>query len=185
MLEANASAFKDVRANSWYTGWINAAESLGIFKGDTNGNFRPNDTISNQEAITVLLRLLGYNDNLTGTWPVNYVTKANQIGILDDVNIVASAAAKRGDVVVMLGEALDTPIVTYDKDTNEFVYKQTTKSGSSYITLLDDSFEGSYVEVDKFEPVNQVRNVADKTLNWNVTGRQANISENTNNNQAT
>lgn len=183
MLEANASAFKDVRANSWYTGWINAAESLGIFKGDTNGNFRPNDTISNQEAITVLLRLLGYNDNLTGTWPVNYVTKANQIGILDDVNIVASAAAKRGDVVVMLGEALDTPIVTYDKDTNEFVYKQTTKSGSSYITLLDDSFEGSYVEVDKFEPVNQVRNVADKTLNWNVTGRQANISENTNNNQ--
>ncbi len=183
MLEANASAFKDVRANSWYTGWINAAESLGIFKGDTNGNFRPNDTISNQEAITVLLRLLGYNDNLTGTWPVNYVTKANQIGILDDVNIVASAAAKRGDVVVMLGEALDTPIVTYDKDTNEFVYKQTTKSGSSYITLLDDSFEGSYVEVDRFEPVNQVRNVADKTLNWNVTGRQANISENTNNNQ--
>lgn len=183
MLEANASAFKDVRANSWYTGWINAAESLGIFKGDTNGNFRPNDTISNQEAITVLLRLLGYNDNLTGSWPVNYVTKANQIGIMDDVSIVASAAAKRGDIVVMLGEALDTAIVTYDKDTNEFVYKQTTKSGSTYITLLDDSFEGSFIEVDDFATINQVRNVADKTLNWNVAGRIANLAKDTNDNK--
>lgn len=184
MLEANASSFKDVRANSWYTGWINAAESLGIFKGDQNGNFRPNDTISNQEAITVLLRLLGYNDNLTGSWPVNYVTKANQIGLLDDVNIVASAAAKRGDVVVMLGEALDTAIVTYDKDTNEFVYKQTTKSGSSYITLLEDSFEGSYLEVDNFDKVEQVRDVAGKTLNWSVGDvvTQRTITSSTNNN---
>lgn len=184
MLEANASSFKDVRANSWYTGWINAAESLGIFKGDQNGNFRPNDTISNQEAITVLLRLLGYNDNLTGSWPVNYVTKANQIGLLDDVNIVASAAAKRGDVVVMLGEALDTSIVTYDKDTNEFVYKQTTKSGSSYITLLADSFEGSYLEVDKFDKIDQVRDVASKTLNWSVgeVVTEKTITSSTNNN---
>ena len=168
MLEANASSFKDVKANSWYTGWINASESLGIFKGDTNGNFRPNDTISNQEAITVLMRLLGYNDNLTGAWPVNYVTKANQINMLDDVNIVASAAAKRGDITVMLDATLDTDIVTYDKDTNEFVKKQTTKSGSSYITLLEDSFEGTFLSVDNFEPISQVRDVANKTLNWNV-----------------
>lgn len=168
MLEGNASNFKDVKANSWYTGWINASESLGIFKGDTNGNFRPNDTISNQEAITVLMRLLGYNDNLTGTWPVNYVTKANQINILDDVNIVASAAAKRGDITVMLSETLDSDLVTYDKDTNEFVKKQTTKSGSDYITLLADSFEGSYIEVNSFSQIDQLRDVPGQTLNWGV-----------------
>lgn len=182
MLEANASSFKDVRANSWYTGWINAAESLGIFKGDQNGNFRPNDTISNQEAITVLMRLLGYNDNLTGSWPVNYVTKANQINILDDVNIVASAAAKRGDIVVMLSATLDTDIVTYDKDTNEFVKKQTTKSGSGYnnnfITLLEDSFEGAYLEVESFPAVTQIRDAAAQTLNWPVNGQATSGSSN-------
>lgn len=168
MLEANASNFKDVKANSWYTGWINAGESLGIFKGDANGNFRPNDTISNQEAITVMLRLLGYNDNLTGSWPVNYVTKANQINILDDVNIVASAAAKRGDIVIMLSETLDSDLVTYDKDTNEFVKKQVGINSSEFVTLLADSFEGSYIEVSKFDQITQLRDVADKTLNWGV-----------------
>lgn len=176
MLEANASSFKDVKANSWYTGWINAAESLGIFKGDSNGNFRPNDTISNQEAITVLMRLLGYNDNLTGAWPVNYVTKANQINILDDVNIVASAAAKRGDITVMLDATLDSDIVTYDKDTNEFVKKQTRISDSDFITLLEDSFEGAFLKVDSFPRVQQVRDASAKTLNWPVVGIDTNSS---------
>lgn len=170
MLEKNASSFKDVKANSWYTGWINAGESLGIFLGDPNGNFRPNDTISNQEVVTVMMRLLGYNDNLTGTWPVNYVTKANQIHMLDDVTIVATAPATRADVAVMLDATLDTYIVTYDKDTNEFVYKQTTKSGSSYITLLADSFDGQFVEVGTFPKVDQVRDANAKTLNWTVRG---------------
>lgn len=168
MLEKNNSTFKDVKANEWYTGWINASESLGIFQGDGNGNFRPNDTITNQEVITVLMRLLGYNDNLTGTWPVNYVTQANKDGILDNVAIVASAAAKRADVVVMLDDTLDTDIVTYDKDTNEFVKKQTTKSGSSYITLMEDSFKGNFYEVDSFQAVEQVRDFAKKTLNWDI-----------------
>ncbi len=168
MLEANASSFKDVKANSWYTGWINAGESLGIFKGDANGNFRPNDTISNQEAITVMLRLLGYNDNLTGSWPVNYVTKANQINILDDVNIVASAAAKRGDIVIMLSETLDSDLVTYDKDTNEFVKKQVGINASEFVTLLADSFEGSYIEVSSFSQIDQLRDVPGQTLNWGV-----------------
>lgn len=170
MLEKNASSFKDVKANSWYTGWINAGESLGIFLGDPNGNFRPNDTISNQEVVTVMMRLLGYNDNLTGTWPVNYVTKANQIHMLDDVTIVATAPATRADVAVMLDATLDTYIVTYDKDTNEFVYKQTTKSDSAKITLLADSFDGKFVEVGTFPKVDQLRDANAKTLNWNVRG---------------
>jgi hypothetical protein len=148
--------------------------------GDGNGNFRPNDTITNQEVITVLLRLLGYNDNLTGTWPVNYVTQANKIEILDDVNIVASAAAKRADVVVMLDATLDATLVTYSKDTNEFVDKQTTIGGSNVnnITLLEDSFKGSFIKFNNdadaqaatMSAPDQVRDAAEKTMNWNIGG---------------
>lgn len=168
MLANNASSFKDIKAGQWYTGWINAAESLGIFQGDGNGNFRPNDTITNQEVITVLMRLLGYNDNLNGTWPVNYVTEANKKEILDDVAVVAAAPATRADVVVMLDATLDAYLVTYDKDTNEFVLKQNTKSGSKEIALLEDSFKGKYVEDVTFAPVTDVRDFDKQTLNWEV-----------------
>ncbi len=111
---------------------------------------------------------MGYNDNLTGTWPTNYITQANKVGILDDVAIVASAAAKRADVVVMLDDALDSQIVTYDKDTNEFVMKQNKIADSDDLTLLEDSFKGQVVEYTEFVKVDQVRDAADETLTWNV-----------------
>ncbi len=178
MLEGSKPNFSDVKAGAWYTGWINASESLGIFQGDGNGKFRPNDTISNQEVITVLMRMLGYNDNLAGAWPVNYVTQANKIDMTDDVNIVASAAAKRGDVVVMLSNTLDTNLVTYDKDTDEFVNKQTTKGGQDEktITLLDDAFDGHYVDITAFDPVTSVRDTAKQELTWNVGDVKANTA---------
>ncbi|MBQ3180308.1 MAG: S-layer homology domain-containing protein [Firmicutes bacterium] len=168
MLEGSKPSFKDVKAGAWYTGWINAAESLNLVQGDGNGTFRPNDTISNQEVITVLMRMLGYNDNLPGAWPTNYVTEANKKDVLDDVSIVAAAAAKRGDVAVMVSNTLDTELVTYDKDTDEFVLKQTTKSDSEYVTLLDDAFDGTYVDIHSFEAVDQVRDAAKQQLNWNL-----------------
>lgn len=174
MLANNNSSFKDVKAAQWYTGWVNASESLGIFQGDGNGNFRPNDTITNQEVITVLMRLLGYNDNLTGTWPVNYVTQANKSEILDDVAVVAAAPAKRADVVVMLDATLDTELVTYDKDTNEFVLKQTTKSGSDSKTLMEDAFKGTYFEVPSFGKVDSLRDADKQTLNWDITYKTGN-----------
>ncbi|MBQ2887787.1 MAG: S-layer homology domain-containing protein, partial [Firmicutes bacterium] len=168
MLEKAASSFKDVKAGAWYTGWINAAEALGLVQGVGNGNYNPNATITNQEVVTVLMRMLGYNDNLPGNWPVNYVTQANKENILDRVAIVAAAPATRGDVVVMLDDALDTEMVTYDKDTNEFVMKQITKGGDQLteITLLDDSFDGSFVEITGFDRVDDVRDAAKQTLNW-------------------
>ena len=166
--EGTKPSFTDVKAGAWYTGWINAAESLNLVQGDGNGNFRPNDTISNQEVVTVLMRMLGYNDNLPGAWPTNYVTEANKKDVLDDVSIVAAAAAKRGDVAVMVGNTLDTELVTYDKDTDEFVLKQTTKSGSEDVTLLADAFKGAYAEVPTFTAVADVRDAAKGTLDWNV-----------------
>jgi hypothetical protein len=117
---------------------------------------------------------LGYNDNLTGTWPVNYVTQANKIEILDDVTVVAAAAAKRADVVVMLSATLDAEIVTYDKDTNEFVAKQSGIASSHSKTLLEDSFKGNVqvVEDDEyFTAVTQIKDATKKTLTWTpVTG---------------
>ena len=177
MLEKTASSFKDVKAGAWYTGWVNAAEALGLVQGVGNGNYNPNATITNQEVVTVLMRMLGYNDNLPGNWPVNYVTQANKEEILDNVAIVAAAPATRGDVVVMLDDALDAEMVTYDKDTNEFVMKQNKINDSAYLTLLDDSFKGKFAKVNptdkdedvlakSFAAVTQVKDAEKQTLTW-------------------
>ena len=85
ILVNTASQFSDVKAGEWYTGYINLAVSQGFVKGYPDGTFKPNNTITNAEVITVILRILGYNDNLPGPWPVDYVAKAGALEITSGV----------------------------------------------------------------------------------------------------
>ena len=65
-MEGVNSEFTDVKTGVWYTGWVNLASAQGYVKGYENGTFGPNNTITYAEVVTVLMRLLGYSDNLTG-----------------------------------------------------------------------------------------------------------------------
>lgn len=53
-----ASGFGDVAASDWYSGYIKTAASYGILKGYDNGNFGPNDTITREQAMTMIARAM-------------------------------------------------------------------------------------------------------------------------------
>lgn len=137
-------AFSDVKVSEWYTGWINMAASQGYVIGYTNGTYGPNNDISYAEVTTVLMRLLGYSDNLTGPWPINYINQATKLDILDDVQgFSANAAATRENVAIMLADTLDQDMVKWYGDPfNEFI--ETTNPAT---TLLEDSFKGTTASV--------------------------------------
>ncbi len=147
-----STPFSDVKVGVWYTGWVNLAYSQGYMKGDPNGTFRPNDPISENEVITVLLRLLGYNDNLAGQWPVDYVRQAGLLGILDDVKIVGSTPALRSTVAVMTDATLGENLVAWTKDKEIFEDRTFTVNGQETTkTLLADSFKGNVYEDQKVD----------------------------------
>jgi hypothetical protein len=141
------SQFKDVKTSVWYTGWINLASAQGYVVGYEDNTYRPNNTISYAEVVTVAMRLLGYNANLTGPWPINYINQATKLGVLDDVeNFSANAPATRSDVAIILSAALDENMVKWVSDDNEFVEKTKKVDGKDVTyTLLEDSFDGQTV----------------------------------------
>lgn len=146
------SQFKDVKVSVWYTGWINLASAQGYVVGYEDNTYRPNNTISYAEVVTVAMRLLGYNANLTGPWPINYINQATKLGVLDDVeNFSANAPATRSDVAIILSAALDENMVKWVSDDNEFVEKTkkvTDENGEAKdvtYNLLEDSFDGKTV----------------------------------------
>jgi hypothetical protein len=55
--EATA-AFEDTNAESYYSEALALAKELGIVKGDLNNRFRPNDSITRQEAIVMAQRAM-------------------------------------------------------------------------------------------------------------------------------
>ena len=48
--------FTDVPEGEWYTGLVERAYELGIAVGYPDGTFRPDDTLSRQEAGAFLMR---------------------------------------------------------------------------------------------------------------------------------
>ncbi len=142
-MQAVPSTFTDVAADHWANGWINVAAAQGFVKGYPNGTFAPQAQVTQAEAITVLLRILGYNDNLGGVWPSNYIAKAANLGVLDDVTFVANAAATRGTVATIGAAVLDENVVVYKASDN--VFEEATKANAAGVkvayTLLADKFK--------------------------------------------
>lgn len=141
VLANSPSQFGDVKTGVWYTGWVNLAASQGYVKGYPDGTFRPNSEISNAAVVTVLLRVVGYNDNLPGPWPVDYIAKAGAEDITGNVSFDANGAATRSDVAVMSAATLDADVVKWDADDEDFVDKNDDETA-----LLDENFDGAVNE---------------------------------------
>ncbi|REJ15553.1 MAG: hypothetical protein C6W59_08660 [Paenibacillaceae bacterium] len=50
--------FRDVRANDWFAGAVAKAHEYGLIQGFGDGAFRPLDTITRQEAVAILSRVM-------------------------------------------------------------------------------------------------------------------------------
>lgn len=107
-----SSAFPDVAEDHWAKGYIATAAQQGIVIGDTEGNFRPDDPVSYEEAITVLVRMAGYEvaAQSAGGYPVGYLTVGQNGGMLDKIP-AQSGPASRGMVAQMTYNALKTPMM--------------------------------------------------------------------------
>lgn len=109
------SRFSDMSGN-WADGYVAYANTLGILSGYADGTFRPNQTVTCDQAITMIINALGYTaDSLNGTYPGAFVSKAKTLGVLDGVRS-GSTGANRGDVAIMLYNALDQAIGKVNKD---------------------------------------------------------------------
>lgn len=101
--------FSDVVEDGWYVENIQKAANMGLMKGDAEGTFRPNDTVSEAEVYTVMLRMLGYNlDNDSKKWPDNYIELA--VSLEAPVNKLKLAAkCDRATVAEIVAWALELP----------------------------------------------------------------------------
>ncbi|SHI16493.1 S-layer homology domain-containing protein [Sporobacter termitidis DSM 10068] len=82
--------FPDVRAGYWAAGYINLAVSgdKKIILGNSDGTFRPDDPVTVAQAITILMRVLGYADADAGMlWPDGYITLAKDAGLLEGIGV--------------------------------------------------------------------------------------------------
>lgn len=102
----NWSEFSDIDVDpvNKYYGALSFANQKGIIQGYGNGKFGPTDGIVYQDALTMVVRTLGY----TGLdWPWGYIQKAVELGLTDGISGVAyTDDLTRGEVAQIIYNAL-------------------------------------------------------------------------------
>ncbi|AFS77250.1 S-layer domain-containing protein [Gottschalkia acidurici 9a] len=102
--------FTDVTANHWASGYVNQASKLGLVNGMGNGIFAPESQITYEQAVTLVVRALGYEEKAKtqGGYPYGHLSVASETGLLKDVKSgTQGTPATRGLVAQLLDNALD------------------------------------------------------------------------------
>ncbi len=114
---ADYNKFSDVKSSAWYAGYVNYCANAQLIKGDGAGKFNPGATVTGYQALAMILRAVGYDQNgeFTGSgWEVKTASTAQGLGILKNINQgTLGVAATREVVAEILFQAILVPTVTY------------------------------------------------------------------------
>jgi len=187
------TAFSDVDPSYWASTYIKYASELGIIYGYGDGTFRPKNNITNDEAIAMLVRALGYKAQyLTGSFPTSHINVALGLGILDGIP-TGSAQATRGDVAQLVFNALGQRVVNYDANGN-LVYGNSmlqrhgahmANGGDPFVVLGTEAskinlaqYVGAYVEAyaNASNQIIGVSKVYSEFITGKITDAQSNAS---------
>ncbi|MGN8968299.1 S-layer homology domain-containing protein [Intestinimonas sp. HCP28S3_D6] len=142
---STASLFTDVKSGHWASGYIKLAVEQGWVTGYVDGSFRPDNTITLEEACTALLRLLGYDSgSLAGSFPDAQLSKSKSIGLLDDLSAAQGQTLTRQDCVTLFYNLLTC------QNSAGTVYGTTlgytvTNGEVDYATLVTNDTKGPYI----------------------------------------
>lgn len=132
--------FVDVPADHWAAGVIGYAAQLGIVNGYGDNKFGPEDNVTYDQAVKMLVVALGFENvaQRKGGYPSGYLAVASQYKITSGVK--ATAEAPRATVAQLVYNALSTPKMdqTSFGTYNEKWEVLDGKGGRDYATLLTD-----------------------------------------------
>ena len=107
------SDFLDVPKDHWANGYIHIATTHKLIKGDGDGNFRPNDTITYAEAMAIMSRAAGYETAAIekGGFPNGYMVVGSSAGLSKNVQCNFSEKISRGNVAFLTMNALEAKMM--------------------------------------------------------------------------
>lgn len=151
---AGATQFVDVAADHWGSGYINMAAQSGIIAGYGDGNFGPEDAVTYEQFVKMLVCAMGYEPQalVKGTYPTGYLIAAKEMKLTKGVSGAAGQEAPRSTVAELAYNALDIPMMAQtgwgsdiSYEVQDAVYENNAVKTEAK-TLLSDKLEIYKVE---------------------------------------
>lgn len=143
-----ATVFADVASYSDLSGYVNILLNKQLMGGMADGKFHPETSITYAEICTAIVRLLGYTDSdLKGTWPSNYLGKAQALKITDNLVFKKSDKITLRAVAVMFDRLLGTYVKSESTNaTAKVIFSDATSLYSDYIIQDNSQTSGNLAE---------------------------------------
>lgn len=112
-LYLDGEKFYDVSKKHMYYSEIYLAESMGIISGYSDKTFRPENAVSFNECLAVILNAMGYGvyAKLKGDYPFGYLITDSELGVSRGVKIADPQALTKAEFARLLYSALNLPIL--------------------------------------------------------------------------
>lgn len=142
-LSKGEQKFSDVPKDRWSYPYVSIAVGMDMAKGFEDGTFRPQAQVTKAQAAAMLVRCFGYNDSyVQGEWPLNYVSKAAELGILAGMDGDYSVLLSRGDAALMVKNALHGKYIFGDDEGSMLMSKKRDiylVKGARLVKVIRDS----------------------------------------------
>ena len=99
--------FTDLPGTSPYAPYVRIAVQNGWMNGYTDGSFRPDNAVTMEEAVTAILKLMGYKmTDLSGSFPNAQLNKASELGLRNQVDRSQGEALNYEECALLFYNAL-------------------------------------------------------------------------------
>ena len=111
---AQRSGYTDVADDHWARFYIDTASAMGIVAGNGDGTFRPDDTVTGEQAVKILVCALGYEPKAQdkGGFPSGYTAVATELALLKGVKLISGdTPITRRQIAILTYNALDAELM--------------------------------------------------------------------------
>ncbi len=143
---SSSSLYKDVLAKYWAAPYIKIAVSNGLMSGYSDRTFRPDSTVTLEQAVNSVLILLGYTaEDFTGAFPAAQMNIYYSNGLSANISGGIGTLLTKGDVANLLYNMLGTTVEDGSQTYAESIGYTLNESGEvDYAQIVSDNMTGPY-----------------------------------------
>lgn len=140
--------FLDVEKSHKNYDAVHLAMQLGHISGYGDGTFGPENPVTNEQAVKMLVSMLGYAPRAEeqGGYPKGYWSVAEKIGLLENTALERAAEATQGGVARLLMNAVYLPVMEQTTFGEMPVYTVMDGEGVELVRFFDKYLDQPYLE---------------------------------------
>ena len=140
---SKVTLFSDVPEDNEYYHYISKAVGLRLMSGYDKTRFGINDTIKTEEALKVVVSILGYDVSARqkGGYPDGYITEASSLGLLRGLNTKELEVITWNNLARIINNSLDVPVLKQEGYGDQLAFKS-----DKTVTLLMDKLDCDWGE---------------------------------------